>query len=353
MLSGKQEEPEKEAPKQITDTPIYRRRFYFYEANPVNGIKFSNLKEILDSDSPEKETLIRKLQGGLSGRYWADYFVWKKLVIVTNQYDATGKNLVVYEVDLNSDGSKNPSTTISPDGSPVTAETFEKDLALFSAKNQSQSVLNLDTGSESFYSGKRPPENIPKLLLARSDISIGMLSHGDFIKIFDEYRIFVKGMNQLMLPNNDLPEAPEGTPKGEEWAKGAYPGGQKAFEMYIAPYAKGEAQEKPEEAVPEEEGAPEKEVKAPANLFKPVTSEPAQPTIPRQAVWQVVRGYTEKRAQYQQTTTTPAINNPATTQSPGSKKGPLFPGGTTPQEADKAKKMIDDYKKVLEQAQKL
>ena len=45
-----------------TDTrpAVQRRRYYFFDAKPENSIKFTALKEVLESNSPEKEATIQK-----------------------------------------------------------------------------------------------------------------------------------------------------------------------------------------------------------------------------------------------------------------------------------------------------
>jgi hypothetical protein len=221
------EENVSEQSEQNINKPVQRWRYYFFDAPPENSIKFSYISEILKSDTPERTALIEKLQGGNSGKYFADYFRWTKIIIATNQYSPDGKSLVVYEANLNPMGTKVAgSERIYPEKSNATVENFETDLILFSDKRGNSGVINIDNSGESFFSDQDPPNNIVNVLLNRTRPAGKFINYNEFIKIFDEYRVWATSLNQLLLPNFDVPT-------NDDVPGGHYVGGQAAFNQVV------------------------------------------------------------------------------------------------------------------------
>jgi hypothetical protein len=223
-IAGK-EDPE-DAGESRKTTPVQRKRYYFYEAHPENAIKFTALSDILKRKSPEREALIEKLKGGYTGEYCADYFRWKKLVVVTNEY---APDLLVYEADLTSIGAKIPgSVNIYPQDAAVSTDMVERDLLLFKDQRGSSSIINIDSSSESEFANDDPPNNIARILLSRSVPPGDLLPYDAFVRCFDEYRIWVPNLNQLLLPDF-------GTPKTDDVRGGHYTGGREAYERLVGP----------------------------------------------------------------------------------------------------------------------
>jgi len=216
-------------PEQNIDKPVQRWRYYFFDAPPENSIKFGYLSEILDSDTPERDALIKKLQGGNTGKYFADYFSWKKVIIATTQYSQDGNTLTVYEADLTPMGTKiMGSEKVYPEESNATIENFEADLILYSDKRGNSGVINIDNSGESLFSDQDPPNNIGNVLLNRTRPAGKFINFSDFSKIFDEYRIWATNLNQLLLPNFDIP-------KNDDVPGGHYMGGQAVFNKVVGP----------------------------------------------------------------------------------------------------------------------
>ena len=271
-------EAQKGAPETVDpnrgDAAVQTKRYYFFEAPPENAIKFTALNDILQKDSPEKQSMITKLEGGNTGARFADYFVWNKVCLRTNKYSQDGKTFVSYTCDLNPFGTKRDNTEqILPTDAPVTAETIETDFLLFEDKAGNAKVINPDKSTESVYVDREAPNDIGQMLLKNIIPTGNKMGYDDFSRKFDEYRIWVPNMRQLVLPDFNLP-----THDHLKKGYGHYEGGDKAFNTEVAPYIK----EQPEK--PEEESLGKKldqdEVKkgdpqAPA--FKPGT-EPVKPT---------------------------------------------------------------------------
>lgn len=218
--------------QQQLNKPVQRWRYYFYDAPPESSIKFSYLSSILADDTPERSSLINKLQGGNTGKFYADYFRWKKIVIATTQYSSDGQTLVVYEADLNPMGTKVVgSERVYPANSPVRPENFEADLLLYTDKRSNSSVINIDQSGESLFSDQDPPNNLSNILLNRTRPSGRFVGYNDFIKLFDEYRIWATNLNQLLLPSFDLPT-------NDDVPGGHYIGGQEAFNKLVGPVLK-------------------------------------------------------------------------------------------------------------------
>jgi len=224
--------------EQNVSKPVQRWRYYFYDAPPENSIKFSYLSEILQRDTPERASLIEKLKGGNTGKFFSDYFRWKKVIIATTQYSSDGSTLVVYEADLNPMGTKVAgSERIYPEKANATKENFEADLILFSDKRGNSGVINIDNSGESLFSDQDPPSNIVNVLLNRTRPAGKFNNFNDFVKIFDEYRIWANNLNQLLLPNFDVPS-------NDDVQGGHYVGGQAAFNTVVGPTLNKIQQEK-------------------------------------------------------------------------------------------------------------
>jgi len=248
------------------------RRYYFFEAPPESSIQFTSMSDILRRDSPEKQALVQKLQGGNTGQYFADYFVWNKIALRTNRYSQDGKTYVVYTCDLNPIGTKRENTArVYPDGAPVTAETIEADFLLFEDKSGNENVINPDTGSDSVYIDQKAPADIGQMLLKNIVPAGNKMAYDVFSRKFDEYRIYVPNLRQLMLP--DLSKPTHDQIKG---GYGHYLGGQKAYQEQVAPYVKeGEGEEK--ESLKDKMEGPGEPQEAEGPRFKPGT-QPVAPT---------------------------------------------------------------------------
>jgi hypothetical protein len=225
-------------PQQNVEKPVQRWRYYFYDAPPENSIKFSYLSDIIGKDSPERVSLVEKLQGGNTGKYFADYFSWKKVIIATTQYSPDGNKLVVYEANLTPMGTKVAgSERIYPENSGATVEQFETDLMLYSDKRGNSGVINIDNSGESLFSDQEPHSNIVNVLLNRTRPAGRFLNFNDFTKLFDEYRIWATNLNQLLLPSFDIPTT-------DDVQGGHYAGGQAAFNKLAGPVLKEIEQKK-------------------------------------------------------------------------------------------------------------
>jgi hypothetical protein len=237
------------------EKPVKRYRYFFYDASPEYSIKFTHLTTILKGTSSEKDALIDKLKGGNSGKYCADYFRWRKVYVVTNQYS---NDYVVYEASLNPIGTKVPGTEkLYPSNaeSIVNIKDFEDDLSLYISKRGNSNVINLDVG-ESLFTDKEESKNFIKILLSGMAPS-NFLNYQDFIKIFDEYRIWVPNLNILLLPDLNIP-------KTDDVKGGHYKGGIKSFEEFVAPYIKETKKEKKELSLKEKKELEEQ------SIFEPV-----------------------------------------------------------------------------------
>lgn len=260
VIAGKEETPKEDIPEKGQAPAVQRWRYYFYDANPGNSIPFTDLTEILRTDNPERDVLIKKLEGGNTAKYCADYFRWIKIVVASNEYSPGGKTLTVYEADLNPVGSKVAgSERVYPEGGPATVERLESDLLLYSDKRGVSSVINVDTSGESFFSNQDPPTNIAAILLKRGRPAGKFLPHREFIKIYDQFRIWVPNLNQLMLPNFEEPSH-DGVPGGH------YMGGLNAYRKLVGPV---KAEQPPKEKEIEQPTEQPKE-KPSESIFKPV-----------------------------------------------------------------------------------
>lgn len=258
-VMAQEDEPfEEKTPEKGQAPAVQRWRYYFYDANPGNSIPFTDLTEVLRANNPGRDVIIKKLEGGNTAKYCADYFRWIKVVVATNEYSAGGKELAVYEADLNPVGSKVVgSERVYPENGPATFERLESDLLLYSDKRGVSDVINVDTSGESFFSNQDPPSNIATVLLRRARPAGKFLPYREFIKIYDQFRIWVPNLNQLMLPNFEEPTH-DGVPGGH------YMGGLNAYKKLVGPL---EAKEEQEQEPPSKD----KELKEPSEpIFKPV-----------------------------------------------------------------------------------
>jgi len=250
-----------------------RKRYYFYSAPPEYSIQFSSLKEILSKDSPEKKATIEKLKGGNSGKYHADYFIWKKVVIVTNEY-TPGAGLVAYEVDITPSGSKVAgSEKVYPTDSGITAEQIEKDNLLFEDKRGDSNILNIDkTLSSYFIEGKDPPQNILRLLVTGAVPPGKIINYEIFNRILDEYRIWSSSLNQLLSPDFEVPTA-------DDVPGGHYAGGEATYKKIVSPYDVAEKEEVVPGPVKVEKPEPETGTDKPEDkaVFEPVGEKPVKP----------------------------------------------------------------------------
>jgi hypothetical protein len=248
---------------QKANKPVQRWRYYFYDAPPENSIKFSYLSEILKKDTPDRDALIEKLQGGNTGKFFADYFRWKKVIIATNQYSQDGVSLVIYEADLTPFGTKVAgSERVYPESSPVSAENIETDLLLYTDKHGNSKVINIDTSGESLFSDQDPPSNLVKILMNRTKPAGRFTNYNDFSRIFDEYRIWAINLNQLLLPNMDVP-------KNDDVPGGHYNGGQEAFNKLTSTLL-SKMQDKEQEAQPSLKQKMEQQPTPQKTPFEPV-----------------------------------------------------------------------------------
>jgi len=270
--AAKQEQaPKQEAPETAENgaPSVQTRRYYFYEAPPENSIKFTALNQILSKESPEKEATIKKLEGGNTGPKFADYFVWKAVAIRTNKYDPSGRTFVTYISKLNPFGGKvQGSETIAPQDAAVTPETVEKDFLFFDDKAGNSSIINVDKTGESLYIDRDAPQDAAALISKNVVPAGNKQPYEEFVKKFDEYRVWIPNMRQLMLPDFEKP-----THDNLKSGYGHYVGGEQAFKENVAPYVKEEGAEDEEPSLKNklEEGKD----KAPA--FRPGTK-PVAPT---------------------------------------------------------------------------
>jgi len=249
---------EDEAPEQAA---VRRRRYYYYNAPAEYSIKFTALKDMLSKNSPEQESTAKKLQGGNSGKYFADYFFWNKLVVVTNEYSA--KSLVVYSCSLTPIGSKVAgSVKIFPSDTNVTADKIESDLLLFEDKRGNSSVINVDKTSESYYMEGTPPSNMDRILFSGAAPRGQYQNYEAFSRIYDEFRIWVPNLKQLLLPNFD-------TPRNDDVPGGHYVGGEQAYNK-IAGDIELKGEEKKEETLGDK-------LKEDTSPFEPVGEKPVTP----------------------------------------------------------------------------
>jgi len=246
----------REMPKETT-------RYYFYRIDPGYSINFNNLTKIIKGpDSPEKQALIKKLQGGITGPKHADYFAWSKFFLRTNAYSTDGSKFITYECPLKPDGTKAVAqATITPTGGPD-PKTVEEDFDLFGSKqNMDQSSINVQEVGESYYVAGDAPGNFSKVLVGRKMTYSGK-NYQNFEQLFNEYRMWIGDDNvgQLFLPNFETPKS-DGVPGGH------YVGGPDAYQALVGS-AEKEVEEKPKGEGPSLEEDKKEETKSP---FEPVT----------------------------------------------------------------------------------
>jgi hypothetical protein len=243
----------------------YTRRYYYYLAPKEMSINFDGVASILNSESEdtrgEKESLIKKLQGGNTGAFHADYFQWKKLIIVTNQYSRGEEKVVAYECGLTNDGRKSAGTErVYPDNL-IPARQIEADLAIYKMDGSRQ-IINLDTSSDSVYVNAEPPANIARLAINKGFMPQGNAEqYKDFVQMFDQYRIWVGQGNVggLRMPDGSQP-------KEDDVQGGYYQGGQDVFNKVVGP-----ALQKMQQATQQEHPLEEKSKNAPdRGIFEPV-----------------------------------------------------------------------------------
>lgn len=254
--------------------PVETRRYYFFEAPPESSIQFTSMNDILKRESPEKQALVQKLQGGNTGEYFADYFVWNKVAIRTNKYSQDGKTYVVYTCDLNPIGTKRENTArVYPDGAPVTAETIEADFLLFEDKSGNEDVINPDTGSDSIYVDQKAPVDIGQMLLKNIVPAGNRMNYDTFSRKFDEYRIYVPNLRQLRLPDFGKP-----THDQLKEGYGHYLGGLKSYQEQVQPYVEEGGEDEGRESLKDKMEEPqETQEKAEKPSFRPGTK-PVSPT---------------------------------------------------------------------------
>lgn len=260
-----------EQPTQNVNKPVQRWRYYFYDAPPENSIKFSYLSDILKKDTPERDSLIQKLQGGNTGKFFADYFRWKKLVVATTEFSPDGKSLAVYSADLTPMGTKVAgSEQIFPESAGVSVEDFEKTLLLFSDKRGNSGVINIDNSGESLFSDQDPPNNIVNVLLNRTRPAGRFINYNEFVKIFDEYRIWATNINQLLLPSFDIPTT-------DDVKGGHYMGGQAAFNQLAGPVLQKAEEKEQQPEAPSLKDKAEQQSPAKKSPFQPVDEQSKEP----------------------------------------------------------------------------
>ena len=280
VLAAKEEEdqqdqtapaaPETPSP-QAPQVAANRKRYYFFEAPPENAIGFTALKDILEGQSPEKQALIQKLQGGNSGPYMADYFQWKKVVVATNQYSQDGKSYVVYECDLSPFGSKVVGTEkMTPQDASTTPEQIEKDFLLFEDKRGNSNIINPDKSGESVFIDDDPPDNIARIVLSGAQPAGNLMNYENFVRKYDQFHIWIPNLAQLMLPDMEQP-------RNDDVPGGHYRGGQQAYNQFVKPYEQQEQQK--EEQKPDQPSLGEqveKKEKQP-ETFEPVDQQSQEP----------------------------------------------------------------------------
>ena len=230
---------EKTAQESSKGKPVSRKRYYFFDANPGNAIQFNGMKQILKQNTPEKEALIKKLQGGNTALYSADYFRWLKVCVVTDEFHNMN---IVYECDLNPFGTKMGEGKVSPAIAPVTPEAVEKSISLFrSDKLGLANLVNFDVSEESFYVQGEVPNNIDKILLSRTTPPGKIMDYKTFDDYKKSYRVWVYSLNKLLYPNLDQPD-------GDDFDNKYYPGGKDAFEKIMKETGNtvGDVKDKPE-----------------------------------------------------------------------------------------------------------
>lgn len=342
--AAKQQAPEMEergAPS------VQTRRYYFYEAPPENAIKFTALNDILSKESPEKQATIEKLQGGNTGRMFADYFVWKAVAIRTNKYSQDGRSYIAYYCELTPFGGKVEGTaTVAPSDAAVTAETVEKDFLIFEDKAGNSDVVNLDKTSQSLYIDQGPPQDAASLI-AKNVVPAGNKQpYEEFVKKFDEYRVWVPNMRQLMLPSFEKPTHDE-----LKAGVGHYVGGERAFQEQVAPYVKEEkASEEPSLADKMDKGKEEEESPG----FRPGTK-PIKPTegkmveVGDSALKTADMRESVRRVLAQITGVSPATQ---TTTTSGGKR-PNIPISNDPKTNEQSAKVLTDIAKMQEKVKNM
>lgn len=240
----------------------YQKKYYFYDAPAAMDINFPGLSAIMKSPPEARDPVIKKLQ---ANKFMPAFFQWKKVMVATNRYSTGSELLVVYECDLNQDGSKTVGKEkIYPEGSPVKAESVEADHGIFKNVDGKQ-IINLDTSSDSIYTTQEPNSNTIRSLLSKTNIPGN--NYESFKGLFDNYRIWVQtGMagQPAELRNPDYERS-----KNDGVPGGYYPGGEAAFNKVAGPAL----QEMQQEEQPPQPSLKDKMDKNPAQdkgVFSPV-----------------------------------------------------------------------------------
>lgn len=321
---------------------VQTKRYYFYEAPPESAIKFTALNQMLSKDSPEKATTIKKLEGGNTGNRFADYFVWKAVAIRTNKYSPDGRKFVSYTCKLTPFGSKvQGSEQILPTDAAVTTETVETDFLLFEDKSGNSDIINLDKTAESVYIDRDAPQDVGALIVKNVIPAGNKQSYEEFSKKFDEYRIWIPNIRQLMLPNFEKP-ANDNLKKGQ----GHYVGGEKAFKDEVQPYIKETGAEEGEAKEP----SLGSKIKGEAPGFRPGTKpiKPTQGEVVDEGDTALKTAYDHAAAMRvvaQVTSTSPAAVPTTTTTG---KKMPSIPISPDPKTNVQSAKMLQDLAKQQE-----
>jgi hypothetical protein len=345
--AAKQEAPATDSPEkgERGATSVQSRRYYFYEAPPENSIKFTALNQILSKDSPEKEAIVKKLEGGNTGRMFADYFVWKAVAVRTNKYSPDGRTFVVYFCKLTPFGGKvQGSEVVVPKRATVTPETIENDMLLFDDKGGNSDIINLDKTSESVYIDRDAPQDAATLVVKNVVPAGNKQPYEEFVKKFDDYRIWVPNIRQLMLPDFEKPT--------HDSIKGHYVGGEKAFKEQVEPYISEQPSKEPseqgemgeDETKPEEQGPGFRPGTKPTTPTKGEVVEEGDSALKtaydiREAARRVV-------AQVTSTAVTPSTST-TTTQTTGG-KSPSVPISPDPKTNQQSAKMLQDLARMQE-----
>jgi len=239
---------------------------YMYYAPEDKAIDFKNISNDLEN-SAKSDALVQKLESkGEKGitEFSAGYFSWRKVVVVTNKYDQTKKNYIVYSADVDNMGKIIPGKEeITPDTKYPTTDEIKNTFNIFK-----DGVLNIQTDSpgsyEVYYFNGDPQANIVQRLLAKPEEATRGERYNDFVKKMDQFRIWTG--NGLIRP--DFRKSRNDGVKGNY-----YPGGKDAFNEMILSQVKNKKKKtlfKPYE--PENPSLGEKvEEKEEKSIFEPVT----------------------------------------------------------------------------------
>lgn len=349
--ADKQESPATDTPEKAErgGPSVQTKRYYFYEAQPENSIKFTALNQILSKESPEKKVTVTKLEGGNTGRMFADYFVWKAVAIRTNKYSPDGSTFVAYFCKLTPFGGKvQGSEVVLPKDAAVTPETIENDFLLFEDKSGNSAVINLDKTSESVYIDRDAPQDAAAIIVKNVVPTGNKQPYDEFVKKFDEYRIWIPNIRQLLLPDFEKPtqDALKGGP-------GHYIGGEKAFKDQVAPYIKEEPTKEPSSQDDDGGEAPAEDKKEGPG-FKPGTT-PVSPTQggvvdPGDSALKTAYDIRESARRVIALAT---LSTPSTQSTTGTKQ-PSIPISHDPKKNQQSAKMLQDLSQMqekMEQAQ--